>query len=320
MARVIAVRLARLLVTLFVVTLLSFLLLSLVPGDPAINILGVLYATPANIARVHRELGLDKPLPLRYLNWLHGVVTGHWGNSYQTHESVLHAIRTRLPVTAELVVVSELLAVVVALFVAIFSAEFRGSWFDRSASAASFGLIAIPSFILGLFLIYLVAVKTGGWVPATGFVPVSQGLGGNLRSLILPAVTLAGPSGAVYARVLRGELINTLRQDYVSFAVAKGLPRWRILLRHALRPSSLPLITLVGIDFGVLIGGAFIIEQLFGLPGIGSLLIQSIYRHDYLVVQGVVLLVTLVYVLVNFAVDVVYGVVDPRVRVAGSRA
>lgn len=318
--RVVGVRLMRLAVTLLIISLLTFLLLSLVPGDPAISILGFLYATPANIARLHRELGLNQPLPERYLTWLWHVLHGNWGQSYDLHESVMSAIGSHLPVTAELVVVAELLAIVIATLVAVLSAEYNGSLFDRFASVTSFGLIAVPSFVLGIFLIFLVAVKTNGLLAATGFVPLSQGLGPNMRSLVLPALTLAAPSGAVYARVLRSELLNTLRQDYLTFAAAKGLSRMRIMFRHALRPSSLPVVTLIGIDFGVLIGGAFVVEQLFSLPGIGDLLIQSIYRKDYLLVQGIVLLITLIYVVINFGVDVIYGIIDPRVRLGDARA
>jgi peptide/nickel transport system permease protein len=318
-ARGIAIRLVRLIITLLAVSFGSFMLLNLLPGDPATQILGLVNLNPANVARVHHELGLDKPLLQRYVDWLGGVVTGDWGESYRTHEPVLRTIMQRLPLTLELAVLAQVLALIVAILIGLASAPRPGSLVDRTSSATAFGMLSIPNFVLGLALIYFLAVQTGGWLPATGYVPVSQGLGQNLRSLVLPVLTLAAAPAAVYARVLRSEMIVTLREDYIAFARAKGLPPRQILLRHALRPSSMPLLTLSGINFGVLLGGAFVIEDLFALPGVGSLGVNAIYSHDYLVVQGVVLFVALLYVLVNFAVDLLYSVVDPRVRQGARR-
>lgn len=316
MVRSVAIRVARLVVTVLAVSFGSFMLLNLLPGDPATQILGLVNINPENVARVHRELGLDEPVLERYVDWLGGVVTGDWGESYRTSEPVLETILDRLPLTLELALLAQLVAMAFAIVVALISAPRRGSFVDRASSTTSFAMLSLPNFILGLALIWLLAVQTGGWLPATGYVPASESLSGNLRSVILPVLTLAAGPAAVYARILRSELIVTLREDYIAFARAKGLPPRTVLLRHALRPSSLPLITLSGINFGVLLGGAFVVEYLFALPGLGALGVDAIYRHDYLVVQGVVLFITLMYVLVNFLVDVLYSVVDPRVRQA----
>jgi peptide/nickel transport system permease protein len=316
--RGVAVRLARLVITLLAVSFGSFLLLNLLPGDPATQILGLVNINPANVARVHHELGLDKPLLQRFVDWLGGVLTGDWGESYRTHEPVLRTILQRLPLTLELTLLAQLVALVGAAVIALVSAPRPGSVIDRASSATSFGMLSLPNFVLGLALIYFLAVQTGGWLPATGYAPASESLVDNLRSMVMPVLTLAAAPAAVYARMLRSELMVTLREDYIAFARAKGLSPRQVLLRHALRPSCLPLLTLSGINFGALMGGAFVIENLFALPGVGSLGIDAIYRHDYLVVQGVVLFITLMYVLVNFGVDLLYSTVDPRVRQAGA--
>ena len=305
-------RLGRLVAVLLGVSLLTFLLIELLPGDPAVTILQS-GATTENVARVHHDLGLDKPLPERYARWLGNVVQGDLGRSYQNHQSVTQLIRERLPVTLELLLLAQLMALAIAIPVAVISAYRPNGIFDRVATATSFGFLAIPPFALAVVLIYLFAV-TFHVFPASGYTKLGVSVGDNLRSVFLPSVTLAVGLVAVYARLLRSDMIATLQEDYILMARAEGLPPRRILLRHALRPSSFSLLTVAGISMGTLIGGSVIIEFLFALPGMGSLLVTSILRRDYLVVQGVVLLVATAYVLINFGIDRLYGVVDPRVR------
>ena len=318
MARVLARRVRRLVITLFVVTFLSALMLSLLPGDPALQVASADYNITADqLDEVRHELGLDRPIPQRYAKWMGEALQGDLGHSFRTREPVTVAIRSRLPVTLELMLVAQFMALGFALLIAPVSAYTRGSWFDRGSTTVSFGLLSLPNFILGLLLIYLFAVKFHVF-PATGFRPLSDGLGPNLRSIVLPAATLAAAEAAVYARLLRAEMISTLQEDFVLVAHAKGLPRWRILLQHALRPSSLPLVTIVGLNVGRLIGGAVIVETLFTLPGIGRLAVDSILGRDFVMVQGIVAMVTVAYVLVNFLIDLLYYALDPRIRHAAA--
>jgi len=313
-AVILARRLTRLVVTLFVVSFLLALMLSLLPGDPALQVASADYNITADqLDDVRRELGLDRSVPERYAMWVADAVHGDLGRSFRTREPVMEAIKDRLPVTLELMIVAQILAFAFALIIAPISAYFRGSWFDRGATALSFALLSLPTFILGLLLIFLFAVKLQ-LLPATGWEPLSAGLGPNLKSVILPATTLAAAEAAVYTRLLRAEMISTLQEDFILVAHAKGLPRWRILLQHALPPSSLPLVTIAGLSVAALIGGSVIVETLFALPGVGRLAIDSILGRDFVMVQGIVALVTLAYVVINFVVDLLYYALDPRIR------
>lgn len=314
MARILARRVTRLVVTLFVVSFLLALMLSLLPGDPALQVASADYNITADqLDEVRHELGLDRSVPERYAMWVGDAVQGDLGRSFRTREPVMEEIRNRLPVTLELMIVAQILAFAFALIVAPISAYFHGSWFDRGATAFSFGLLSLPSFILGLLLIFLFAVKLQ-LLPATGWQPLSAGLWPNLKTVILPATTLAAAEAAVYTRLLRAEMINTLQEDFILVAHAKGLSRWRIVLHHALPSSSLPLLTIAGLNVAALIGGSVIVETLFALPGVGRLTIDSILGRDYVMVQGIVALVTLAYVAINFAVDLLYYALDPRIR------
>ncbi|GAA3446034.1 peptide ABC transporter [Planomonospora venezuelensis] len=308
----IALRLVRLLLVLLVVTFLSFLLLNLLPGDPTTQILGLSASEEAR-EQLRRELGLDDPLFTRYLAWLGELVTGDLGTSYTTSVPVTEALAERLPVTLELLVAAQLVALGLALPIGVAAARRAGRPLDQALTALSFGLLSTPVFVLGVLLILVFAVK---WqvLPATGWTPISLDLGWNLTSVLLPAITLGCAQTAVYARLLRTDLIATLQEDYITLARARGLSPRRILWRHALRPSAISLVTAVGLNLGALIGGAVIIETLFGLPGVGRLIVDSIFARDYLTVQGGVVLISVGYVLVNFAVDLVYVAVDPRIR------
>jgi peptide/nickel transport system permease protein len=314
MRGVLARRLRRLVLTLFVVSCLSALMLSLLPGDPALQVASADYnITRDQLDDVRRELGLDRPIPVRYAQWVGDAAQGDLGRSFRTRQPVTDAIVDRLPVTLELMVAAQIMALLFALLVAPLSAYTRGSLFDRGSTTVSFALLSLPNFILGLLLIYLFAVKLQ-LLPATGFEPLSAGLGPNLKSILLPAATLAAAEAAIYARLLRAEMITTLQEDFVLVAHSKGLPRWRIVLQHALRPSSLPLVTIAGLNIGHLIGGSVIVETLFALPGVGRLAVDSILARDFVMVQGIVAFVTIAYVVVNFVVDLLYYALDPRIR------
>ncbi|MFI6453405.1 ABC transporter permease [Streptosporangium amethystogenes] len=308
----ILLRLVRLLVVLLVVTFLSYVLLNLLPGDPTTQILGLSASEEAR-AQLRAELSLDQPLTVRYLGWLGGLVTGDLGTSYITSVPVAEALAERLPVTLELLVAAQLIALGLAVPVGVAAARRAGRTLDQVLTTLSFGLLSTPVFVLGVVLILVFAVKLQV-LPATGWTPISLDLGWNLTSVLLPAVTLGCGQMAVYARLLRTDLIATLQEDYITLARARGLSPRRILWRHALRPSAISLVTAVGLNLGALIGGTVIIETLFGLPGVGRLIVDSIFSRDYLTVQGGVVLISVGYVLVNFAVDLVYAAVDPRIR------
>jgi peptide/nickel transport system permease protein len=306
--------LAQLVVVLFVVSGVAFLLLNHLPGNPVITLLGPA-ATPQAVHLLTIQLGLDKPAWMRYFIWVGNALQGNLGSSYVNHQPVLTSIEYRLPVTLELLVLSQIIALALAIPLGIISALRPSQFVDRLSSGAAFGLLAVPGFILAELLVYLFAVRYNLF-PATGYVQLTDDPLGNIRSLTLPALTLGLGSMAVYMRVLRTDMIATLQQDYITMARAKGLPTWWILLRHALRPSTFTLVTVGGLNVGTLIGGAFIIEYIFQVPGIGLLTINSIYARDYLVVTSTTVLVAGGFVIVNLLVDLLYTFLDPRVRSA----
>jgi peptide/nickel transport system permease protein len=313
MARRLARNLLRLAVTLLIVSFLSFLLITLLPGDPALQIVGLQYANEENVAQVREELGFDRPIPVRYVNWLSDAVQGDLGTSYRSRQPVWDSIVERLPVTVELVVLSQIVAIVGALIIAPIAALRPRSWFDRATTAGISAGLAIPTFTLALGMIFLFAV-TWHIFPATGYVPLSESVPENLRSMVLPTVALALVPLASYVQVLRTEILTTMQEDYVTLARSRGLSTKYVMTRHVLRPSSLTLVTLIGINVGALLGGAVIIETIFSLPGIGRLTVDAINNKDYILVQGTVLFLTVAFVLVNFAVDLLYASLDPRIR------
>lgn len=312
----IANKVLRLVAVLFAISVLTFLLTQLLPGDPACQLLGPQCGNKEAVARVQKDLELDKPLPTQYVHWVGGVAQGDFGRAYSSNQEVSQIIKQRFPVTLELLILAQVFALILAVPIAIYSAYRRGGWFDRTVTTLSFASLSTPQFVLAVVLVWLLAVKYHVF-PATGLTHLSDDVGKNLKSMFLPSVSLALGIAAVYVRLLRSDMITTLQEDYILMARAEGLPPRRILLRHALRPSSFSLLTVAGINVGALIGGAVIIEYLFALPGLGSKLVESIFRRDYLVVQGIVLLVAAGYVIVNFAVDALYGALDPRTRHAG---
>ena len=314
--------LGKLLGVVFLVSFLTFCLTKALPGDPVTAILGPQASDPRAAAAVREDLGLDQPFIQQYVDYLHGVVTeGDLGRSYQPGGfEVKELVANRLPATLELVLLAQLAAIAIAVPLALFGAYKADSKADRAISAGAFGLISVPSFAMSVLLVYVFAIQLR-WFPAVGFDRITgpDGLGANLRSVVLPVAVLTTGLAAVYTRVLRSDLIATLQEDFILMARSKGLPTWHLLLRHALRPSSLSLLTVFGINFGALIGGSVIVEYFFAIPGIGGLAIESIGQRDYLVVQGVVLVVSVAFVVVNFGVDLLYSVLDPRVRRAPAR-
>jgi peptide/nickel transport system permease protein len=303
-------RVLQLLFVLFAVTFLSFIVLSLLPGDTAQVVCGI-GCNQQGLERERKTLGLDKPVIVRYFNWLGNMVTGDMGKSATTNQDVSEALKQRLPVTLTLLVYAEILALLFAIPVALWAAPRAGGVFDRTSTTVAFGMLSVPDFVVGVLLILIFAVNLG-WFPATGYTTLTPVA--SLHSFFLPALTLAFGEAAVYMRLLRTDLIATLQEDYVTMAKAKGISSRRVLLRHAFRPSSFSLVTVIGLDVGRLIGGAFIVEVLFALNGIGGYIVQAIFSRDYVPVQAGVALVAVGYVLINFAVDMFYAVIDPRIR------
>ncbi|WP_448042179.1 ABC transporter permease [Bradyrhizobium liaoningense] len=308
----VARRLLAILPVLLAVSLLTFLIASLLPGDLAFVILGD-QATPENIAALRRDMGLDQPLWWRYLSWLGHVLQGDLGRSFRTGQTVLQAVAERIPVSLQLMLMAELIGLLIGVPVAIACAARAGGAFDRFMTGSAFAMLSMPSFLTAILLIYLFAVELH-WLPATGYVPFTEEPLANLRFFVLPALTLALAEWPGIMRVLRSDMIATLQEDYIALAKAKGLKPSRILFVHALKPSSLTLVTVTGINIGRLLGGTLIVESIFALPGIGRLLVGAIYTRDLVILQGVVLLVACGFVLVNFIVDMLYAVLDPRIR------
>ncbi|SDI70679.1 peptide/nickel transport system permease protein [Bradyrhizobium sp. Rc2d] len=305
-------RLLAILPVLLAVSLLTFLIASLLPGDLALVILGD-QATPENVAALRRDMGLDQPLWWRYLSWLGHALQGDLGRSFRTGQTVLQAVAERIPVSLQLMLMAEFIGLVIGVPLAIACAARAGGAFDRFMTGSAFAMLSMPSFLTAILLIYLFAVELH-WLPATGYVPFTEAPLANLRFFVLPALTLALAEWPGIMRVLRSDMIATLQEDYIALAKAKGLKPARILFVHALKPSSLTLVTVTGINIGRLLGGTLIVESIFALPGIGRLLVGAIYTRDLVILQGVVLLVACGFVLVNFIVDMLYAVLDPRIR------
>ncbi len=305
-------KIGQLVVVLLLVTFLTFLLLNLLPGGPEVAALGV-GASPEQIEEFQQEQNLDEPLLVRYGKWLGAALTGDLGDSLISNVPVSDLLSQRLTPTLQLMLYATVLALAVAVPLGILSAYKADSWFDKSANTVAFGFLSVPNFIFAVLLIFLFSIELG-WLPATGYTPFGEDVYEHFRHMILPAVALAASQTAVYMRLLRTDMISTLQEDFIGVARAKGMPTHRILLRHALRPSSFSLLTVAAINIGQLIGGTIVIERIFAIAGLGNLLINSIFTRDYLVVQGAIVIVAVGFVLVNFIVDILYAVLDPRIR------
>jgi peptide/nickel transport system permease protein len=300
------VRLVSVVPVLFGISLAVFLMVRAVPGDPiAIMFANQPQPTPEQRAIIEREMGLDLPVHRQYVQFVTRAVRGDLGTSYRTKQSVAGHIKTRLPNTAKLAVASLAIALVIGLTAGILAATFRNTWIDRIAMLIAIIGVSIPGFWLGMMFILLFSLKLG-WFPAAG----AEGW----KTIVLPAFTMGLVVSAVLARVTRASMIEALQQDYIRTARAKGLREVFIVYRHALRNALIPVVTIVGLLVGSLLSGAFIVEAVFGYPGIGSLAVQSLLTRDFPMIQGIVLFVAIVYVFVNLLVDILYGLIDPRIK------
>ncbi len=307
-------RLVQLVVVVLCVTFFSFVLLSLVPGDP-VTVMSP-FSTPAFHAQIAHDIHLDDPLIVQYWHWLSGFFTGNFGARYfgvSGREPVSTVIKQALPVTLELMAYAMILTILIAIPLGVFSAYKAGSRFDKAANFVAFGSISLPDFALAIILQYWVGVKLG-WFPTSGFVHLSDSVSGNIKSLTLPAISLAVGQIAAYMRLLRSDMIATLQEDYILMAKAKGMPTRRVLWRHALRPSSLTVLTVAGLNIGALIGGAIVVEVIFDIPGIGTQLFLAINEHQYAEFQSLIAIIAIGFVLINVIIDVLYSVADPRIR------
>jgi peptide/nickel transport system permease protein len=311
--RVVGLRLLAAIPVLWGVTFLTFVIMNLLPGDAAEALLGA-NATPEAVRQLNLRLHLNEPFFTRYAHWLGGVLTGNLGSSIVSSQSVWSILRQRLPITFELVGFAFVLSLLVAVPTAILAAKRPGGIVDRLSLLFSMIGLSVAPFIVALMLILIFAVKLG-WLPAIGFNPVSDGLWPNIKSLILPGASIALPLFGTYTRLLRADIRDQLLgEDYVLTARAKGASSWRIMLRHVMRNAVFGLITLVGLNIGVLMGATVIIEQIFGIPGIGQELFQAINDRDVVVVEGAVLIFATVVVLANLVADLLYSLLDPRIR------
>lgn len=310
-------RVGQLAVVLLLVTLFTALLINLLPGDVAVTIIP--FGSDAQRDQLRDELGVNDPIWVQYKDWVGDFVQGDFGSFYRRSntESVAERVTDAAPVSLQLMVYAQVLALAVAIPLGVFSAYRAGSRFDKSANATAFALLAIPSFVLALVLAYVFAVELG-WFPPQGYAPPSEGLGEHLRFMVLPSVSLAVGQIAVYMRLLRSDMVATLQEDFILMAKAKGLTPRRVLWRHALRPSSITLLTVAGLNVGTLIGGALIIEIIFSLDGMGFLLFQAIQQQQIVAIQSLVAIITIGYVLVNVLVDILYAALDPRIGHARS--
>jgi peptide/nickel transport system permease protein len=305
----------RVLATLPVLALVTFVvfgLVLLIPGDPAATIAGP-DATVAEVAAVRERLGLDRPVLVQYWDWVTGALSGDLGTSLYTSRPVATSIGDGLPVTLSLAALALLISLVIAVPTAIVSALRRGTWVDRLATVGSSLGIALPSFWLGLVFVLVFSLALG-WLPATGYVPLEEDPAAWLRHLLLPALTLGIAGAAESTRQLRGSIIGVLQQDYVRTARAKGLRERMVIGKHVLKNASVPLVTVLGLQITALLGGAVLVEQVFGVPGLGLVAIGAVTTRDVPVIQGIVLVAVLVAVLSNLLVDLAYGYLNPKVR------
>ena len=307
-------RVAQTIPVLILASIIVFVFLRLVPGDPAVTLAGP-DATPEIVAAVRQQIGLDRPLPLQYVMWLQNVLQGDLGRSYVNGLPIAQLIGTALPATVELTLAALILAVVVGIPTGILSAVRHQGPVDRTLTTGNALALGIPNFWLAILLILCFSVWLR-WLPPGGRVPFMDDPGTAWRFLVLPAVTLFPSIGAAVSRFTRAAMLEVLHEDYIRTAHAKGLSGWAVITGHALRNALIPVITFLGMQLGRLMGGAVIIENVFAWPGVGRLILLGVLNRDYAVVQGGLLLLVMLFVVINLAVDLLYGVCDPRVRLA----
>ncbi len=304
---------ARLGVVLLIVTFGTFMLVRLFPGDPVKKMIPFGTNLETQRAQLRKEIGLDRPVVQQYGSWLGGFATGDFGRIYPSRTPVSQVLASAAPVTLLLILYAQVLALLVAIPLGVLTAYRAGTWLDKVAGASAFGLLSIPSFVLGLYLAYFVGAKLQ-WLPAGQYVALTTDPIGHFRSMALPTISLAAGEIALYMRLLRSDMIATLQESYMKTARSKGLSTRRILWHHAFRPSSLTLLTFAGLNMGTLVGSAVVVETVFSLPGLGTEIYKAIIGQQYVALQSYVALIAVGYVLINFGVDFLYTVLDPRIR------
>ncbi|MGA0596639.1 ABC transporter permease [Enterovirga sp. CN4-39] len=305
-------RLVQLVPTLFFVSLIIFGLQQLLPGDPALAMAGE-DKDPEVIAQIRARYHLDQPIPVQYLYWIRGVLSGDLGQSIRLNVPVLDLIAQKLPVTLQLAVMAMIFALAIGITAGIVSAVAKGTWVDYLVSVLSLVGISTPNFWLGIMLIFVFAV-TLGWLPASGYVSPFEDLWQSLATTIMPAFVLGNAIAGILMRHTRGAMLQALSSDYVRTARAKGLPGRIVVLRHAMRNALTPVITLGALEFGTLLSGAVLTEQIFTIPGFGKLIVDAVFNRDYAVVQGVVLVTATSYIVLNLLADIGYVLANPRLR------
>jgi peptide/nickel transport system permease protein len=318
MARFVASRILQAIPTMIIVSMLVFGLIRMAPGDPAAMQMGREAAKPENLPKLEalrEEMGLTEPIPIQYLYWIQDLAGGDFGDSLKNKRPTIDLFMQKLPATLELVLGATLFALLIAVPLGIIAALKRGSVVDRAAMGFVSAGLAIPGFWLGLTLILIFSVRLQ-WLPASGYIPFREDPAENLKRLILPSITLGTYLAATLMRFLRSDMIQVLGADYIRTARAKGLREKSVIMRHAMKNALIPVLTVAGLEIGALLGGAVIIEQVFGWSGVGWLTVQAIFDRDYPLVQTSVLFVTLGLILVNLFTDIAYGFLNPRLRVS----
>jgi len=302
-------------VTLVLISLIVFTGVRMIPGDPA-RVMAGTDADAAGLEEVREKYGLHDPIPVQYVRWIGLALRGDLGESIRTRQSVAWTVAIKLPITVELACLALLIALALAIPAGVIAAVRRNTAWDVLASAASLCGVSIPNFWLGIMLILLVSVRLG-WLPASGFVPLFEDPVANVKRMLMPALVLGTALAAVLMRQTRNAMIEVLSADYIRTARSKGLAGFAVVVRHALRNALIPVVTILGLQMGALMGGAVVTESIFVLPGFGRLIVEAVFTRDYPVVQGVVLITASSYVLINLLVDISYTVLNPRIRIGG---
>lgn len=303
-------------VTLFLITLIIFTGVRMIPGDPA-RVMAGTDADEAGLQEIREKYGLNDPIPVQYVRWLGLALQGDLGESIRTREPVVKTVAGKLPITIQLACFSLMIAIGIAVPAGVFSAMRRNTAWDLLANAVSLCGVSIPSFWLGIMLILFLSVRLR-LLPASGFVPFFQDPLGNLLRMLMPAFVLGTALAAVLMRQTRNSMIEVMSANYIRTAYSKGVAEWVVVFRHALRNGLIPIVTILGLQMGALMGGAVVTEQIFVVPGFGRLIVEAVFTRDYPLVQGVVLITASTYVLINLLVDVSYSLLNPRIRVKGS--
>ena len=306
------VRVAQVIPTLLLVSIMVFCLQQLMPGDPALVLAGE-ERDPEVLEQIRRELKLDQPLVVQYFYWITNVLQGDLGFSWRIRQPVSELVATKLPVTLQLASMAFVIAVLIGVPMGVLSAVKKNTFWDYLANGIGLAGLSTPNFWLGIMLILLVSVHLG-WLPPSGYVPLSEDWRQSLATTIMPAFVLGNAISAVLMRHTRSAMLTALQQDYVRTARAKGLPEWLVVIKHALRNALVPVVTLGALELGTLLSGAVLTEQVFSIPGFGKMIVDAVFNRDYPVVQGVVLVTATVYVLLNLLADVLYVLINPRLR------